>query len=112
MEVFLAKNPFKKKPKLPEYRFQNAPEGDATWVEITSGKYSGVIYSYGMVKFDDSIGIPKLSFNFNILHSGDRDVNDLQNDQEYVTMIGDILTDIIINNEQTRNDNPQESDLY
>lgn len=106
MEVFSAMNPFRKKPKLPEYRFQNAPEGDATYVEITSGKYSDVIYSYGTVKFSEDFGIPKLNFNFNIVNSGKHNDEVLKNDQDFVTIMGDILTDIIINNEPTRNNNP------
>lgn len=112
MEIFSAMNPSRKKPRLPEYRFQNAPQGDSTWVEITSGEYSGVIYSYGTVKFSDEFDMPKLKFNFAVLYSGNHSASDLQTDQNFITIIGDILTDIIINNEPTRNDNSQESDLY
>lgn len=112
MEIFSAMKPSRKKPRLPEYRFQNAPQGDSTWVEITSGEYSGVIYSYGTVKFAEEFGLPKLSFNFTVLYSGKHSFEHLQTDQNFITIMGDILTDIVINNEPTRNINPQEPDLY
>lgn len=99
------------KKKTPEYRLQDAPMSDATWVEITSGKYSSIIYSYGKVKFTEEFGMPKLSFGYTILHSGQYDLDTLQNDQEFVTIIGDILTEIIINNEPTREIHTQEPDL-
>lgn len=70
-----------------------------------------MIYSYGMVKFTEEYDIPKLKFNFIILHSGKHSIDNLQTDQNFITIIGDILTDIVINNEPTRNDNSQESDL-
>jgi hypothetical protein len=70
---------------------------DATWVEITSGKYSGVVFSFGMVKFSDDAGMPKLSFSFTILYSANYDKDFLEHDNEFEEVMGDILTDIIIN---------------
>ena len=100
----------KKKPKL-KYRFQDSPEGDSTWVEITEGKYAGIIYSYGGVKMDMDSGLPKLSFGFTVLHSGEYDIDQLNSDEEFVTVMGDILTEIIIHNESTRVNDTKESDL-
>ena len=102
---------FWKSKKTPEYRLQEAPMSDGTWVEITSGKYSAVIYSYGRVKFSDEFGIPKLSFSYTIMNSGQYNLETLQNDQEFVTIMGDILTEIIIKNEPTREIDIEESDL-
>ena len=102
---------FQKKKKLPKYKFQQSPWDDATWVEITEGKYSSVVFSYGMVRFSWELDIPKLQFSFDILHSGDFDADLLKNDQEFVTIMGDILTEIIIENESTRTNDTQESNL-
>lgn len=99
------------KQKLPKYRFQNSEESDSTWVQITSGKYAGVIYSYGTVRFVPDTAIAKLQFNYNIIHSGEHDMEVLKNSQEFVTIIGDILTEIIIENEPIRTNNSEESDL-
>lgn len=103
---------WKPKKRTPEYRFQDAPMGDGTWVEITSGKYASIVYSYGRVKFSDEIGVPKLSFGYSILHSGHFDLEALQSDQDFVTIIGDILTEIIIKNESIRNNDTQEPNSY
>lgn len=113
MEAFLAKMfpKLKQKKKIPDYRFQQAPMSDNTWVEITSGKYSGIVFSYGTVRFEHEIGYPKLSFEYNVLHSGEHDLHGLIRDDEFVTIIGDILTDIIIKDGQNRTNNPQELDL-
>jgi hypothetical protein len=98
------------KKQKPKYKFQYR-EGDATWVEITSGVYIGVIFSYGTVKFVPESIVAKLEFTYNILHSGEHDRDRLQNDAEFVTVMGDILTEIIIENESTRTNNPKEPDL-
>lgn len=114
MAAFWEKVQFwKPKKKTPEYRFQNAPMDDSTWVEITSGYYTGVIYAYGTVKFSDEFGVPKLSFGYTILHSGQHDLEVLKYDQDFVIVIGDILTELIMDgkNESTRTDNTQELDL-
>lgn len=102
---------WKPKKKIPDYRFQEAPMSDGTWVEITTGEYANVVYSYGKVSFSDELGVPKLQFGYSILHSGQYDLETLQGDQNFVTIIGDILTDIIIKNEPTREIDPEEPDL-
>lgn len=100
-----------KRPKKLKYRFQDSPQGDSTWVEITGGKYAGIIYSYGGVKMDMDSGLPKLSFGFTVLHSGEYDIGQLNSDEEFVTVMGDILTEIIIYNESTRVNDTKKSNL-
>ena len=51
---------------------------------------------------------------FRSLHPGEHDIDELQNDQDFVTLMGDILTEIMlakVDNESTRTNNPQELDL-
>lgn len=102
---------FPAKKNLPKYRFKQSPHDNATWVEITTGKYTGVVLSYGMVRFAMEFNIPKLNFSYNILYSGEHDRDLLQNDQEFVTIMGDILSEIIIENEPTRTNDFEEPDL-
>jgi hypothetical protein len=111
MEALWEKLRFWKKPKKVEYRFQQSPIDDSTWVEITSGKYSGVVFSYGYVRIEHEIGIPRLSFNYSIIHFGSLNASSLTNNEEFVTILGDILTEIIIENEQTRNNDTEEPSL-
>ena len=102
------------KTKKLEYKFLNMPEEDITMVEITGGKYSGTVFSYGHVRFEEGI-MGQLQFTYKIYNSGQHDYASLLTDQEYHTMMGDILTDIIINqeshNEPTRTLDSKESDL-
>lgn len=111
MENFLKMIMFWKKPKKIEYRFQQSPWDDATWVEITSGKYSGVIFSYGMVKLNQDSYIPQLSFDYKIHELGTHTMEHLTGNEEFITIMGDILTEIIIENEPSRTNYPEESDL-
>ncbi len=111
MAALWEKIQFWKRPKKVEYRLQNSPLEDDTWIEITSGKYAGVIFSYGYVKIDHEIGIPKLCFSYNVIDFGNFETSDLFNNEEFVIIMGDILTEIIIENEQTRNNNTEEFDL-
>jgi hypothetical protein len=100
METLWKKLLFWKNLKKFDYRLQNSPWDDSTWVEITSGKYSGVIFSYGYVRLEDvEIGVPRLKFNYNIIESGKFSKDDLTNDEEFVIIMGDILTEVIIKNE-------------
>jgi hypothetical protein len=113
MEVLWQKILFwkKQKPKTPEYQLQESPWEDSTWVKITSGNYVGVIFSYGRVKFATEMEIGKLEFTYNIIHPGNHDKEHLQNDAEYVNIMGDILTEIIIKYESTRTNDIEEPDL-
>lgn len=111
MAAFWKKIQFWKKPKKIEYRFQQSPWDDATWVEITSGEYTGVVFSYGMVRLNQDSYLPQLSFDYNVLASGKHTVEALTGNEEFITIMGDILTEIIIENEPIRTVNPEESDL-
>jgi hypothetical protein len=72
---------------------------DATWVEITSGEFAGVVFSFGMVKFSQEIGLPKLDFSYTILYSANHIKEELEQNDNFTTVMGDILTDIIIKEE-------------
>ena len=72
-------------------------EGDAQASVLLRGnhKFSGVIYSYGRISVPEptSEGMAQLSFDYNI-----EDNNNIARDEfdeEFFTLIGDILVDII-----------------
>ena len=72
-------------------------EGDAQASVLLRGnhKFSGVIYSYGRISVPEptSEGMAQLSFDYNI-----EDNNNIPRDEfdeEFFTLIGDILVDII-----------------
>lgn len=113
MENFWRMITFWKKPKKIEYRLIPSPIecDDSTWVEIASGDYTGVTFCYGTIKLNQDSYIPQLSFDY-VLHAlGNHSVEQLTGNEEFITIMGDILTEIIIENEPSRTNNSEESDL-
>lgn len=100
-----------------DYELVNFKDSDITGVELLTGKFKGVIYHYTGARVTQNPGdpIPRLQFGYNLIEAGTHDQNDLQDDDEFVTMIGDILTNILSNeadyNESFRTLNPEEFDL-
>ena len=87
--------PFRKKPKSPEYFVDNRPEG--LFFSVVGGNYDGIVVTYNTAEFVEDNGLAKLKFNFTIIHAGTHIESVLTNDQNFVTILGDILQDYIIN---------------
>lgn len=106
--------PWKKKAKYQvneDFHFLSSEEDDSiTDIGILKGKYAGVVYQYGKAKIVEEGSFARLAFDYTIINSSSFDTNDLQNDEEFVTMIGDILTEILLEkpDEKTRNYNTEE----
>lgn len=106
--------PWKKKAKYQvneDFHFLSSEEDDSiTDIGILKGKYAGVVYQYGRAKIVEEGSFARLAFDYTIINSSLFDTNDLQNDEEFVTMIGDILTEILLEkpDEKTRNYNTEE----
>jgi hypothetical protein len=105
---------FQKKPVAPkinlDYQFYNLPESDLTGIRLLTGEYRGVIYLYGGVSIEEKGVVAALQFDYNVINPGNHTKESLQSDDEFVTIIGDILRELLING-QTRTINPEESDL-
>ena len=78
---------------------ENQQSEEKQWgVLIEDGKYAGLVYGYGNVRFlekdgDDAV----LQFDYDVLEPIDIDVNNLSEEdyEEFRTMIGDILVSLI-----------------
>ena len=72
-------------------------EGDAQASVLLRGnhKFSGVIYSYGRISVPEPTpeGMAQLSFDYNI--EDNNNISRDEFDEEFFTLIGDILVDII-----------------
>ena len=103
-----------KKPKTPkegiDYELYHFEDSDLTGIHLLKGEYSGIIYYYKGARFSEDDGYPKLSFGYEIYQSGKLTVDQLHVDKKFDKLIGDILTELLVNNE-TRADNPKKSDL-
>ena len=108
---------YKKPMKFEEdkhFKFVDFKDSDITGIGILVGDYKGVLYHYTGARVNQQSGMPKLEFGYTIVHAGEHDMDGLQSDDKFHTMMGDILTELIINNrynEQIRTYDSEEFDL-
>lgn len=107
---------FWKKSKMPkegeDFIFIPFKDSDITGIQIIDGKYNEVVYHYHKVRVAEEGGVAKLQFGYTIVLPGEHDIDVLNSDQDFVTIMGDILTQIIMGeakDAQTRTDDPEES---
>lgn len=93
-----------------DYEFFNVTDSDLTGIRLLKGDYREVIYLYGRVGIEEKGEIAALQFDYKIVNPGNHTEESLQSDDKFVTIIGDILRELLING-QTRTINPEESDL-
>jgi|TARA_R100000278_G_scaffold115523_1_gene94481 hypothetical protein len=78
----------------------NAPEyADFYCIRLLNGKYSDIIYTYGIVKVgekENDDGTMSLKFDWALVEKPESMKEDLNNSIEFQNHIGDILRDIII----------------
>jgi len=104
----------KKVPKEGEdYKFIDFTNSDITGIMVLKGEYAGVVYHYGKVRVKEQGEFATLEFGFTLVNPGKHDIDLLQKNEEFVTIMGDILSEILTksDNEKTRNHDPEESDL-
>jgi hypothetical protein len=97
-----------------DFKFVDFKDSDLTGIELLTENYKGVLYHYHKARVVEEGELAKLQFGFTIVHPGEYDIDDLTKDEELHTIMGDILTELIMTNkynEQTRTDNTQKPDL-
>jgi hypothetical protein len=101
-----------------KYTLIEHKDADEQWaVMLSEGKYEGLVYKYGKIDFHESDDqeVASLSFEYDVLEPIDIDVENLtgQDYEEFKTMIGDILVELIeasIDYHENRNDDTEASD--
>ena len=118
MATLWEKIAFWKKPKMlkenVDYRFIDFKNSEITGIELLIDKFNGVVYHYNKVRVVEDMGVAKLQFAYVLVHAGEHTMDDLTENAEFHTIMGDILTQILITkqqHEQTRTDDFEESDL-
>ena len=104
------------KKKMPKHNIDyvliDSDEGDITGVGIKTGRFAGVLYHYGQARINEEGELARLQFSYTIISSPTIPIDDLIIDEEFHTFIGDILTDILMSNENNyekiRNNNSEE----
>lgn len=63
-------------------------------IKLTEGAFSGIIYSYGKIEFDEDPenDVVKLNFEYDIIDYADKQLSDKKPFEQY---IGDILVELI-----------------
>ena len=93
-----------------KYVYLTTDKEDQTCIGIKGGKFAGVVYKYGEISIGeevDIIGNMPFKFKFDILDSNGLSRAQFDTDDEWSTLIGDILVDII--DEQHEKDSKLES---
>ena len=118
MEILWEKILWWKKPRVykegVDFVFIHFKDSEITGINIIDGKYKDVVYHYHKVRVVEEGVIARLQFGYTIVSSGNFDIDELNSDEEFVTIMGDILSQILVSkakDEQTRTDYIEESDL-
>ena len=86
-----------------DYLFVDDPTNDKIYaVKLRSGTYSDVIYKYGNIRFeeDKDNDVCRLRYAYKIIYKPENLVNiDLDEDVDFKNYIGDVLNDILSNQE-------------
>jgi hypothetical protein len=98
-----------------DFAFIEFEGAEMTGVQLLTGKYEDVVYHYEKARIKEEGELARLQFGYTIVHSGKHNIDLLQNDEEFVTIMGDILTQILLNrakaDEQIRTNNSEEFDI-
>jgi len=108
-----------RKPKVlkegKDFAFIEFKNSDTTGIQIISGNYDGVVYHYHKARVVEEDGFARLQFGFTIVHPGKHNIDLLQNDEGFVTIMGEILQQIVLNkakaDEQIRTNNSEEFNI-
>lgn len=95
-----------------DYELIPIDDVDVYAIKIKGGKYDGVTYCYGTVSVEEDT--PKLKFDYIVIDTNKMFLDDLTNDEDFITMVGDILVEMITlegQNDTPRNNDSEESDL-
>jgi hypothetical protein len=112
--ILFWKKPMNRYEEGRDFRLFMYGDGSVTAVELLVDGYEGICYHYHQARIVEEEGIAKLQYGYTILHSGNHDMDVLNSDEKFFTIMGDILSEILLKkleNEQTGTDNPQEPDL-
>lgn len=93
--ILFWKNPTKYELNV-HYKFVDFPETDLTGIEILKEPYTGVVYYYTNANVAEQGIMATLKFGYMIVNPGKYTPSLLESDENFVTMMGDILSEIIL----------------
>lgn len=98
-----------------DYSFINFENTDLTGIALLKSPFDGVVYHYGRARVVEEGLLARLEFGYTIVSPGKHDIDELQNNSEFHTIMGDILSLILSEkaqqDESIRADDSEESNL-
>lgn len=80
----------------PKYLLVHVPKHDRPCVQVMQQPYKGVIVKIGALNFkEQSDGTMKMTFEFNIIDSGNHKERKLKKDKVLTQILGDIITTLM-----------------
>lgn len=99
MVTLWEKMQFWKRPKVYrekiDYDFVEFEGKDITGIILLIEEYKEVIYHYHKARIVEEGELARLQFGYTIIHPGNFDIDDLNSDEKFHTIMGDILTIIL-----------------
>ena len=92
-----------------DYHFFDFKDSDISGIELLMKEYQGVIYHYQKARVVEEGEFGRLQFGYSIIHPGNHTVTELHEDENFVTIMGEILTQVLMKklNDETGKDNTQ-----
>ena len=97
-----------------DYVFYDLEEFGPTAIKILRGKFKDVIYYYRGASISEEGALARLKFGYNIISTGNLSEEFLTNSEEFNTLMGDLLSELIIKEDvygQTGTFDTEEFDL-
>lgn len=98
-----------------DYDYVDLPEHGVTGLKLLKGKFENVVYHYNQARVVPQGELAKLEFGYTIIDPGNNDIDDLQSDTEFVNIMGELLSKILIEKERFDEsfgeNNPQKFDV-
>lgn len=79
-----------------DFQFYNFPDTNLTGIIIRTGDYTSVLYYYTYAGINEEGLGATLKFGYQIVNPGDYTRAYLEQDEKFVTLMGDILTELIL----------------
>lgn len=83
-----------------DFAFYDFEDTDLTGIAILKGDYAGVLFYYTNAGITEEGMVARLKFGYQIVNSAEFGRDYLEKDEKFVTMLGDILTQIILTEDQ------------
>jgi predicted choloylglycine hydrolase len=97
-----------------DFQFYNFADTNLTGIVLRKGEYAGVVYYYTYAGLNEEGLGARLKFGYQIVQAGEFNRYLLEKDEKFVTLMGDILTELILTEteiEPSRTLYSEESDL-